>query len=267
MTRRFLTIIGSAAVVGLLALLVATPAVAGWDRMHGWRGDPSGEPATIAAARERAEQYLAANGLEVLTAGGVIQFERHFYVVVVDQAGAPALELVVSRDAAIAHPAPGPGMLWNTAFELPALQDAGMMSGSMGMHGAAMPADMTMHGTGMMDQGGMHGAGMGMHDQDRMHDGAMPLADCPMAGSSVPGSAEPLAQPLTVDATRELAQTWLDANRDGLTVTTSIVYPGYVTFVVEDAGAVTELLSVQLATGALWEQTWHGAVVAEEGVR
>jgi hypothetical protein len=265
MTRRIATIAGVVATVGLLALAVAAPALAGRsgrDEMHGWRAGASGEPATISAARERAEQYLTENGYTGLEVRGVIQFSSHFYIAVGDATtGNGAMELIVSRDARVAHLAGGPAMMWNTTWAPAPMSGAGMMDQQMhgGMHGSMGPA---MRGA-MMGQQASHGHGM--MDREQMHDRSMTPADCSMAGGSTAGAT--LETPLTVDEARDAAQAWLVDNRDGVTATTALEFPGYVTFVTERAGTIDGLISVQLSTGAIWGHTSHGAFVAQEGIQ
>jgi len=61
---------------------------------------------------------------------------------------------------------------------------------------------------------------------------------------------------------REIATSWLAANRAGTTVRTIDAYPGYFTVDVQRNGAVTGMMSVSSTTGAVWYHTWHGAFVA-----
>ena len=61
---------------------------------------------------------------------------------------------------------------------------------------------------------------------------------------------------------RDIATSWLAANRAGTTVRTIDAYPGYFTLDVQRNGAVTGMMSVSSVTGAVWYHTWHGAFVA-----
>ena len=61
---------------------------------------------------------------------------------------------------------------------------------------------------------------------------------------------------------RDIATSWLAANRAGTTVRTIDAYPGYFTLDVQRNGAITGMMSVSSATGAVWYHTWHGAFVA-----
>jgi hypothetical protein len=70
----------------------------------------------------------------------------------------------------------------------------------------------------------------------------------------------------TVDAAkaRAIATTWLAANRPGTTIGSLDAYPGYFTLDLRHDGAVSGMMSVSAASGAVWYHTWHGAFIAME---
>jgi len=70
----------------------------------------------------------------------------------------------------------------------------------------------------------------------------------------------------TVDAAkaREIATSWLAANRADTTIATIDAYPGYFTLDVKLNGSLSGMLSVNSVTGAVWNHTWHGAFKAME---
>jgi len=65
---------------------------------------------------------------------------------------------------------------------------------------------------------------------------------------------------------REIATSWLAANRAGTTIAGIIAYPGYFTLDVQRNGSVSGMLSVNSVTGAVWYHTWHGAFIAMEDI-
>ena len=87
-------------------------------------------------------------------------------------------------------------------------------------------------------------------------------------GSGMMGSvADPgqrLDVPLTTEEAEARAQSWLDENRSGLSTADPIAFPGYITLHTERDGQITGMLSVQLATGGVWEHTWHADFIAVE---
>ncbi len=70
----------------------------------------------------------------------------------------------------------------------------------------------------------------------------------------------------SVDAAkaREIATTWLAANRAGTTIASIDAYPGYFTLDLKTNGFLSGMLSVNSATGAVWYHTWHGTFKAME---
>ena len=69
-----------------------------------------------------------------------------------------------------------------------------------------------------------------------------------------------------VDSTkaREIANSWLAANRAGTTIAGIDAYPGYFTMDLQRNGAVIGMMSVRSVGGAVWYHTWHGAFIAME---
>ena len=70
----------------------------------------------------------------------------------------------------------------------------------------------------------------------------------------------------SVDAAkaRDIATSWLAANRAGTTIGGVDAYPGYFTLDLKRNGTVNGMLSVNSSTGAVWYHTWHGAFIAME---
>ena len=211
----------------LLALALVVPIAAG--RSNLWDGwNAGGDPVSIDQAREQAAKYLDDAGYGDLAIGEVMEFSNHVYATVVNpETGAGAFELLISRDGRAVHPEPT--MMWNTEYS-PMLGRSGNMMGSGMMSGGTM-------GSGMMS-GGMMG--------------------------SVADPGQRLDVPLTIEEAEARAQSWLDENRSGLSATDPIAFPGYVTLHTERDGQITGMLSVQLATGGVWEHTWHADFIAVE---
>jgi len=69
-----------------------------------------------------------------------------------------------------------------------------------------------------------------------------------------------------VDSTkaRNIATSWLAANRPGTTIKSLDAYPGYFTLDLQHNGVVSGMMSVNSSTGAAWYHTWHGAFIAME---
>src|ERR1035437_3551830 len=69
-----------------------------------------------------------------------------------------------------------------------------------------------------------------------------------------------------VDSTkaRNIATSWLAANRPGTTIKSIDAYPGYFTLDLQRNGVVSGMMSVNSSTGAAWYHTWHGAFIAME---
>jgi hypothetical protein len=69
-----------------------------------------------------------------------------------------------------------------------------------------------------------------------------------------------------VDSTkaRNIATSWLAANRPGTTIKSIDAYPGYFTLDLQRNGVVSGMMSVNSSTGAVWFHTWHGAFIAME---
>jgi hypothetical protein len=278
MKRSVMTALSVGVLVTALGLFVAWSAAAqpdgGWDRSgnasEGWTDAGAGTAVSIEQARERAAQYLDEVGLSELTVGEAMQFTNHFYVAVVDpRSGEGAFELLVSRDGRRVHPEPGPTMMWNTEYSpMVGVNDAlqrGMDADFMG--GGMMGQMMGGMTGGMMDPApdGMMGGMM-----DRSPDGMMGngrAAECArgMGMGGWAGTGERLDQPLATEAALTRVQGWLDQNRPGFTATDPIAFPGYVTYHLARDGATVGMVSIQTSTGAIWEHTWHGDIVAAPG--
>jgi hypothetical protein len=76
---------------------------------------------SIAQARERATTAGAPAGLHP---GEVIWFDNGFYVQLRDAANNPATEVLVDPATGAVRTEPGPAMMWNTRFGMPAARGA-----------------------------------------------------------------------------------------------------------------------------------------------
>ena len=70
------------------------------------------------------------------------------------------------------------------------------------------------------------------------------------------------AGPVDSTKARDIATSWLSANRAGTTVRAIDAYPGYFTIDFQRNGAVIGMMSVSAVSGAVWYHTWHGAFIA-----
>ena len=70
--------------------------------------------------------------------------------------------------------------------------------------------------------------------------------------------------PVTSTKAREVATSWLAANRAGTTIGGIDSYPGYFTVDLQRGGVVSGMMSVSSSTGAVWYHAWHGAFIAME---
>ena len=199
--------------------------------MSGRVGSTGGSPvSSIAAARERAQAFADTLGLRT---SEVMQFERNFYVKLVDAQGNAATEVLVDPQSGFVSLEYGPAMMWNTTY--------GMMTGGR--------ATGTMMGGGIM--GAVRGFGLGP-----MMSGATGSRIGPVA------PAKPATGPVSIAAARGLAQQYLDANQPGVKVESGgDAFPGYYTFETLKNGKITGMISVNATSGAVWPHWWHGAFV------
>jgi hypothetical protein len=190
---------------------------------------------SLPQAKELAQQFADRLGLKV---DEVLQFERNYYVKLVDKAGAGATEVLVDPATGTVSLEYGPAMMWNTRYGL----HGGTAGRMMGSYGAGMMGT----GSGMMGGSGgmMGGSGGGM-----------------MGGAY--GTAG-TASHVSIGQARQIGQRWLDANRAGLNVESGgDSFPGYYTFEVLKQGEIQGMLSVNASSGAVMYHWWHGAFVAE----
>ena len=191
----------------------------GYGMMPGYGSAEDASPvSTIPAAEARAQAFAAALGLR---ASEVIQFERNFYVKLVDARGNGATEVLVDPATGYVGLEYGPAMMWNTKY--------GMMG-----RGAALG-----HG-GMM--GGSYGVGPGPM-------GAVAPSQAPTRSVSVV-DARLLAQKW-LDAN----QPGVKVENGG------DAFPGTFTLETLKAGKIVGMISVNGTTGAIWPHWWHGAFV------
>ena len=239
MRRTSTVALGLVAATTMLALALATPVVAERGYLPGWRGDTSTSQATTEQTQSAVESWLDAFGFGNLIVADMVDVDGRIYVVINDEAGNGAFELLVSRNGSWVHPAPT--MIWNTGYDLMTAMMAEMPHGGM----------MKTSGGHQHDQhGSMAGEMMRGHEMTGMMD---PAACQSMV---VVEAADPLADPLTLDAATAAAQAWLDTNQPGMTVVSPVSFPDYVTVRVSDGSTVTSLIAVQLATGTVWPLDW-----------
>ena len=211
----------------------------GW--MMGW--SPSAERSAVRSlADARAKAQAFADRLKLKT-DEVLQFERNYYVKLVDARGNGATEVLVDPPAGIVSLEYGPAMMWNTRY---------------GVHDRRATRGM-MNG-GMMGRGMMNGAGGSIMDGTR---GGMMNG----TGAGMMNGSRPVGQatrPASRAGARAIAQRWLDANRSGVRAESGgDRFPGYYTFETLRDGRIDGMISVNASTGAVWWHWWHGAFVAE----
>ena len=236
-SRRAATVVLAAATV----LLVASIAFAAtndddgrWSMMRfgpgvmGYAASGDGDPVgDIAEARQRAAGLADRLDLRV---GEVMQFSNHYYAELVEDDGRPATEVLVNPRTGAVWLEYGPAMMWNTRY--------GMMSGGGMMGGSDM-----MRGGEMTGPGGMMGGAAG----EAITPGATGGVDVS------PAEAE------------RIASRWLANDGDGLTAGEVEAFPGYYTLHVLRDGDVAGMLSVNAATGSVWQHSWHGEFVGMDG--
>ena len=126
-------------------------------------------PLTVDEARQAADEYVSALGIDGLESGEVMVFDNHAYVVVEETAtGLGAFELLVDPFSRAAYPEHGPNMMWNLKYG--ATNHQGMMGGRGGMMGLwspgiNTPADITADMP--VSQGEAQKAAQGYLDQYR----------------------------------------------------------------------------------------------------
>ena len=228
------------------------PSASAW--MMGYPPSGQSSPVTgLADAKQRAQAFADRLGLQ---AGEVMQFERNYYVKLVDAKGAGATEVLVDPASGAVSLEYGPAMMWNTKYGMMSGRfGAGTMGAMMGRYGMQM-----MNGAGGMmgRSGGMMGGGSG--------GGMMGGSGGGMMGGTTTAPATPV-QPATPTVTLEkahtLAQAWLDANQPGVRVETGgDAFPGYFTLETLRDGKIVGMISVNAYTGVVWPHWWHGAFVA-----
>ena len=258
MTGRQAALVGvilvlAAALGGSIAWAATSSHDSGWmDGPQSMMGDAyspgSGEQVrTVDGARSLAQRF--ADRLDLRT-GEVMQFERSFYVELVDGKGRGATELLVDPESGSVSLEYGPAMMWNTRYGMMSGRFGGMMSGSemMGRYGR----DYGMMGPGgMMGSGGQAGGMMG--------NGMMGYGDL-ASGDSGP-SAAASARSVSPSRARAIAQRWLRESGSNLTVGDPDEFPGYYTLHTLRSGRIAGMLSVNATTGTVWPHWWHGRFV------
>ena len=257
MKHKLPALIGLAAVIAAITAAVAFAAVratngsggygsmmggSGYSMMgpHGaqssWYLQGSGPVTTIAAARTQAQQF--ANRFDLKT-DEVMQFTNNFYVLLVDQQGKPATEVLVDPETGAVTLEYGPAMMWNTKY--------GMMGSSVTKPG----------GGGMMGGSVTGGVRAGM--------GGMMSGMMGSIGGRATWTPGTVTGSVDVTQARSLANTWLAKQGSGVTTGDVDALPGYYTFEVLKDGKISSMLSVNATTGAVFYHWWHGTFVAREG--
>lgn len=211
--------------------------------MPGYGTAGKGAPvSTIPAAKARAQAFADALGL---SASEVMQFERNFYVKLVDAKGNDATEVLVDPATGFVSLEYGPAMMWNSKYGMMSGRTTGsLLSPGGGMMGGSM---MGSASAGSRGYGGMMGSSSGAG-----HAGIGPVAP-----AQAPAGAASIAE------ARSYAQAWLDKNQAGVSVETSgDSFPGYFTLETLQDGKIVGMISVNATTGAVWPHWWHGAFVA-----
>lgn len=279
MSKRIVLLVLAVALAGVGASLAWAVAGGGsaWGMgsgmMSGRSGGASGSPvSSITDARGKAQGF--ADGLGLRTSE-VMQFERNFYVKLVDGQGNAATEGLVDSKTGFVSLEYGPAMMWNTRYGMmTGGRMAGAMMGGSNMGGSSMMGGSIMMGPGsMMPSGGVPKSGAVMGGGGMMGGGMMGAVGGfglgPMMGGAAGGRmgpvspAEPVAGSVSIGAARSLAQQYLDAKRPGVKVESGgDAFPGYFTFETLRDGKITGMISVNATHGAVWSHWWHGAFVA-----
>ena len=106
----------------------------------------------------------------------------------------------------------------------------------------------------------------GMMTRTRVTGRSMMGGDGMMGTAGDPTWAPPDARTrVSAAEARRLAQRRLAADRTGLTAGEPEAFPGYYTLHTLRGGRVTGMISVNAATGAIWEHWWHGPFVTMTG--
>ena len=236
---------------GSVAWAVAKSNDSGWTAPHyassmmgytpGGRTQPIN---SIAEAKTQAQRFADRLGLK---ADEVLQFERNYYVKLVDAKGNGATEVLVDPPTGFVSIEYGPAMMWNTRYgTMSGRYGTSMMNGTGGMMGSYGNAYARGMGGGMMGGSGSgYGSGAGT-----------------MGGVAAPsGSA---SASVSLAEAHTLAQRWLDANQPGVKVESGgDSFPGYYTLETLRDGKITGMISVNASSGVVWSHWWHGAFVAK----
>ncbi len=206
--------------------------------MMGYRSGDVQSVRTIGEARKQAQVFADRLDLKVAE---VIQFTGNYYARLDDTSGKPATEVLVDPSSGRVSLEYGPAMMWNTRYGIASnrfrgemMSGGGMMSGTTGgMMGGSAGANMS--GGGMMGSAG---------------------------GPSWTPPAGTVAGPRSARQAIAIADRWLAQRDPSLSVPDADAFPGYYTMEIKRQGKIVGMLSVNAASGAVWNHWWHGTFVA-----
>lgn len=104
--------------------------------MGGYYRQPpaSGQAISIDQAEAAVQQYLVSYGNSDLRLNELVQFQYNFYAGITEKStGVGAFALLVNPVTGAVGPEPGPNMMWNTKYGMPARGMMGVFSSSGGM--------------------------------------------------------------------------------------------------------------------------------------
>jgi hypothetical protein len=194
--------------------------------MGGYDNVEDVDPLSVEETREAVEAYLTSFDDNELIIEEIMVFNNNAYAIVVEEdTGIGAFELLIDSVTKAVYPEYGPNMMWNLKY--------GMMSG-FGGYG--------MMGPGMMMNNSGSGDMMGGFDSNN--------------ADTAEVSAELSVSP---QEALETAQLYLDQYFPGAKVTDDVTaFYGYYTLDFENDGEIVGMLSVNGFTRQVFPHTWHG---------
>jgi hypothetical protein len=121
----------------------------GWGDMpcgQGYAIPGEGDVSSLQEVETTVHDYMERLGYTGLEVTEVMEFERNYYAIVVEQdTGIGAMELLVDKDSGVVGPEPGPNMMWNAKYGM-----MGRGGGMMGMRGPELGEGMGGYASGEM---------------------------------------------------------------------------------------------------------------------